>query len=48
VLALPLLQPELDLRPGLAAFANWWLSSVAFAEFQDTGGEAGFQPAVLA
>lgn len=32
------LQGEADLRPGLAQFASWWLGTVAYPEFQDTGG----------
>ncbi|PSC67041.1 molecular chaperone [Micractinium conductrix] len=33
-----------DLRPGLAAFAAWWMSAVAYPEFQDTGMGAAPRP----
>lgn len=36
-------QGALDLRPGLALFASWWLATVAYPEFQDSGGRLGYR-----
>ncbi|KAI3429327.1 hypothetical protein D9Q98_005422 [Chlorella vulgaris] len=41
-------QGEQDLRPGLAAFACWWLTGVAYPEFQDTALGAAASPPDLA
>lgn len=37
-------QGDLDLRPGLAQFACWWLAAVAYPEFQDTAMGAAARP----